>query len=61
MSKPKLIMHTKVSGEIFLSIFNSNKKMGEVPLGTIPKDARAKAKEFLEAVKACDDILDEIT
>lgn len=61
MTKSKLVMHTKISGEIFLSIFNNNKKMGEVPLGTAPKPAREKAKEFLQAVKACDDIIDEIT
>lgn len=59
--KPKLVMHTKISGEIFLSIFNKNQKMGEVPLGTAPTAARAKAKEFLDAVKACDDIIDEIS
>ena len=59
--KPKLVMHTKVSGEIFLSIFNDNQKMGEVPLGSIPNAARKKAKEFVEAVRACDDIIDEIT
>lgn len=59
--KPKLVMHTKVSGEIFLSIFNNNQKMGEVPLGSIQNAARKKAKEFVEAVKACDDIIDEIT
>ena len=59
--KPKLVMHTKVSGEIFLSIFNNNQKMGEVPLGTVPHTARKKADEFIQAVKACDDIIDEIT
>lgn len=59
--KPKLVMHTKLSGEIFLSIFNKNQKIGEVPLGTAENTARAKAKEFLESVKACDDIIDEIS
>lgn len=57
----KLVMHTKISGEIALSVFNKNQKLGEVPLGTAPKQAREKAKEFLESVKACDDIIDEIT
>lgn len=59
--KPKLVTHTKISGEIFLSIFNKNQKIGEIPLGTAPKAAREKAKEFLDAVKACDDISDEIS
>lgn len=59
--KSKLVMHTKISGEIFLSIFANNMKMGEVPLGTDPKAARKKAAEFVEAVRGADDIVDEIT
>jgi len=59
--KPKLVMHTKISGEIFLSIFNKNVKMGEIGLGTDAKAARKKAAEFVEAVRGADDIVDEIS
>lgn len=57
----KLVMHTKISGEIFLSIFAKNVKQGEIPLGTDAKAARKKAAEFVEAVRGSDDIIDEIT
>lgn len=57
----KLIAHTKITGEIVLSIFNNNQKMGEIPLGTSKEHAPAKAREFLDAVKGADDIIDQIT
>lgn len=59
--KSKLVMHTKMTGEIFLSIFSNNKKIGEIALGTAPKEARAKAQEFKEAVSQSEDIIDQIT
>lgn len=57
----KLVMHTKINGEIVLSISAKNTKLAEVSLGTSPKLARAKAKEFLDAVRGSDDIIDQIT
>lgn len=59
--KSKLVMHTKISGEICLSIFRDNAKLGEIPLGTAANAARKKAAEFVEAVRGTDDIVDEIT
>lgn len=57
----KLVMHTKITGEIALSIFNNNQKLGEIPLGTTPKAAREKAAEFTQAVRESTTILDEIS
>ncbi|MCD8571351.1 MAG: hypothetical protein LRY76_07515 [Alphaproteobacteria bacterium] len=59
--KPKLVMHTELSGEISLSIFNKNAKLGKISLGTDPKTARKKAAEFVETVRGADGIVDQIT
>lgn len=59
--KPKLIMHTKLTGEVVLTISTHNSKLGEIPLGTDPKAARQKAQTFVEAVRGADDIIDQIT
>lgn len=57
----KMVLHTKITGEIFLSIFKDNKKMGEIPLGTDPKAARQKASDIKAAVRETDDFTDQIT
>jgi len=57
--KAKLVMHTKMSGEIALSIIDKNVKLAEVALGTSPKLAREKAKQIVDAVRGVDDITDE--
>ncbi|MDX9690548.1 MAG: hypothetical protein RBT70_08850 [Alphaproteobacteria bacterium] len=57
----KIVLHTKITGEIFLSIFKNNVKLGEIPLGTDPKAARQKARDIKDAVGNADDFTDQIT
>lgn len=62
MAATRLVLHTKLTGEIFLSIFmNKVEKFAEIPMGTDAKKAREKARAFIDAMRDADDFTDQIT
>lgn len=62
MKKPRIVLHTKFTGEIFLSIFlNNTDKLAEIPMGTDQAQARKKAQNFLDAMRDADGFIDQTT
>jgi len=62
MKSTRLILHTKLTGEIVLSIFlNRTVKFAEIPMGADPKKARTQTQAFIAAMSEPNDFIDEIT
>lgn len=58
--KTRIVLHTKLTGEIFLSIFQNNTdKLAEIPMGTDQAQARKKAHNFLDAVRDSNGFTDQ--
>lgn len=58
--KTRIVLHTKLTGEIFLSIFiNNTEKMAEIPMGTDQAQARKKAQNFLDAMREANGFTDQ--
>lgn len=61
-SKARLILTRKLTEEFVLVIYlNNTQKLAEIPLGTIEKDARAKADSLIAAMRETDGYIDQTT
>lgn len=58
--KARLILTRKLTEEFVLVIYlNNTQKLAEIPLGTIEKDARAKADSLIAAMRETDGYIDQ--
>ena len=55
----RMVLHTKLTGEIVLSVFHERKLLAALPMGTIESEAREKAKSFIETIKTVETFYDE--
>ena len=60
IQKPRIILTQKLTQDYVLVIYiNNTTKLAEIPLGTIEKDARAKADSLIAAMRETDGYIDQ--